>query len=99
MFGQRVDHGAVLGSYGLMGEVVPFVGIGTVIVEFFSSIVVADVAVAAGPQRVVVLAIGGKCWARPSERWITQERRDGLPIEARGAAASQQVRAEWGRDR
>ena len=82
MFGQRVDHGAVLGGYGLMGEVVPFVGIGKVIVEFFGSIVVADVAVAAGSQRVVVLAVGGECGACPGERWITQERRDGLPVEA-----------------
>ena len=82
MFGQRVDHGTVFSGYGLMGEVVPFVWIGRVIVEFFGSVVVADVAVAAGSKRVVVLAVGGKCGACPWESWITQERRDGLPIEA-----------------
>ena len=65
-----------------MGEVFPFVGIGNVIVELFGSIVVANVAVAAGSQRVVVFAVGGECGACPRQRWITEERRDGLPIEA-----------------
>ena len=82
VFGKRVDHGPVLASYGLMSEVVPFVGIGKVVVEFFGAIVVADVAVAAGSQRVVVFAVGGECGACPRERWITEERRNGLPIEA-----------------
>ena len=51
--GWNVDGGGAVGVGG-MQEVIPFVGIGIVIVEFLVAVVPAEVAEAIGPDGVVV---------------------------------------------
>src|SRR4029079_16874922 len=59
--GEKFGEGGFGGGVaGVMREVVPLVGIGLVIVEFFRAVAIANVAESVVAEAVVALAVGGE---------------------------------------
>ena len=80
---------------GVGGEVGPFVFVVAVIIEFFGSVGVADVAPTIGADGVVVLAKGGDADACPCGSGIGEQGLDVVAFEPSGFWQSGELAEGW----
>ncbi len=67
---------------GAPGEIGPFIGIISVVVEFLGAIGVDDIPEVLGTHRVVVLAKGGEGWEFPGGVGFVEQRNEAMAFEA-----------------
>ena len=82
LFQLRDDFG-MQRRWGFCREILPFVWVGLVIVEFFAAIGVSDVSPAFVPNRMVVLPQRGNRDMLPIRVWVFEQRQETDAVEPR----------------